>query len=67
MGESLVGSCRSFNIPIVNNCSCPISFHLSVQLEENPPDSEDNSGNLWPPLLEFFFACLKLFLFCYLG
>ncbi|XP_027877734.1 cilia- and flagella-associated protein 65 isoform X2 [Xiphophorus couchianus] len=44
MGESLVGSCRSFNIPIVNNCSCPISFHLSVQLEENPPDSEDNSA-----------------------
>ncbi|XP_014841480.1 PREDICTED: coiled-coil domain-containing protein 108 isoform X1 [Poecilia mexicana] len=44
MGESLVGSCRSVNIPIVNNCSCPISFHLSVQLEENPPGSEDSSA-----------------------
>ncbi|XP_043988384.1 cilia- and flagella-associated protein 65 isoform X1 [Gambusia affinis] len=44
MGENLVGSCRSFHIPMVNNCSCPISFRLSVQLEETPPDSEDNSA-----------------------
>ncbi|XP_054888132.1 cilia- and flagella-associated protein 65 isoform X2 [Poeciliopsis prolifica] len=44
IGESLVGTCQSVNIPIMNNCSCPISFHLSLQQVENPPDSEDNSA-----------------------
>ncbi|KAM4731000.1 cilia- and flagella-associated protein 65 [Anableps anableps] len=45
VGETLVGSYRSVEIPIMNNSPCPISFQVSVQrmLKENPPDSADNS------------------------
>ncbi|KAM9851178.1 cilia- and flagella-associated protein 65 [Aulostomus maculatus] len=31
VGDTLVGSYRSFDVPLVNNSSCPISFSLSVQ------------------------------------
>ncbi|KAK5609720.1 hypothetical protein CRENBAI_024656 [Crenichthys baileyi] len=46
VGETLVGSCRSVEIPLMNNSPCPVSFHLSVEqiLEENLPNSEDNSA-----------------------
>ncbi|XP_041857030.1 cilia- and flagella-associated protein 65 isoform X2 [Melanotaenia boesemani] len=30
-GDTLIGSCRSFEVPLVNNSPCPVSFHLSVQ------------------------------------
>lgn len=29
--DTLVGSYRSIEIPLVNNSPCPVSFHLSVQ------------------------------------
>ncbi|XP_051260176.1 cilia- and flagella-associated protein 65 isoform X3 [Dicentrarchus labrax] len=31
VGEILVGSCRSIEVPLVNNSPCPVSFCLSVQ------------------------------------
>ncbi|XP_071368292.1 cilia- and flagella-associated protein 65 [Centroberyx affinis] len=31
LGELLVGSCRSIEVPLVNNSLCPVSFSLSVQ------------------------------------
>ncbi|XP_044073745.1 cilia- and flagella-associated protein 65 isoform X2 [Siniperca chuatsi] len=39
VGETLVGSYRSIQVPLVNNSPCPISFCLSVQqrlLDERP-------------------------------
>lgn len=31
MGETLVGSCQTIEIPLVNKSPCPVSFSLSVQ------------------------------------
>lgn len=31
VGETLVGSCRTVEIPVVNKSPCPVSFSLSVQ------------------------------------
>lgn len=31
VGETLVGSYRSIEVPLVNNSPCPVSFCLSVQ------------------------------------
>lgn len=31
MGETLVGSCRTVEIPVVNKSPCPVSFSISVQ------------------------------------
>lgn len=39
VGETLVGSFRSIEVPLVNNSPCPVSFCLSVQqtrLDEEP-------------------------------
>ncbi len=39
VGETLVGSYRSIEVPLVNNSPCPVSFCLSVQqalLDEEP-------------------------------
>jgi len=46
MGETLVGSCHSVEVPLVNNGSCPVSFCLSVQetLKENCPSSDSEAG-----------------------
>ncbi|KAM4558144.1 cilia- and flagella-associated protein 65 isoform 2-T2 [Odontesthes bonariensis] len=46
MGETLVGSCYSVEVPLVNNSPCPVSFCLSVQetLQENHPSSDSEAG-----------------------
>ena len=48
VGEALVGSYRSIQVPLVNNSPCTVSFCLSVQqtlLDEEPsydPETEPN-------------------------
>ncbi|CAG5865404.1 unnamed protein product [Menidia menidia] len=50
MGDTLVGSCHSVEVPLVNNSPCPVSFCLSVQhvLTGNHPsyDSEPEQSDL---------------------
>lgn len=31
LGEVLVGSCKSFDVPLLNNSSCAFSYSLSTQ------------------------------------
>ncbi|XP_029315132.1 LOW QUALITY PROTEIN: cilia- and flagella-associated protein 65 [Cottoperca gobio] len=52
IGETLVGSYRSMQVPLVNNSPCPVSFSLSVQqilLDEEltyDPETEPNALQL---------------------
>lgn len=51
VGEMLIGSYRSIEIPVVNNSPCPVSFCLSVQqkllLEELSDPQSEPSGILF--------------------
>lgn len=55
VGDILVGSCQLIEIPLVNNSSCPISVHLSVEQKKTDVHSfydseEDQSGNYFSDL-----------------
>lgn len=59
VGEILVGSYRSIEVPLVNKSPCSVSFHLSVQeilLDEDPVyDSETVPSGT--DLLSIHFTC----------
>ncbi|KAM6946159.1 cilia- and flagella-associated protein 65 [Aplochiton taeniatus] len=54
LGEVLVGDCRSFEVPLVNNGPCPVTFCLAVQrVVDGPglvydPETEPNALELDP-------------------
>ncbi|KAK6315486.1 hypothetical protein J4Q44_G00150150 [Coregonus suidteri] len=43
LGEVLVGDCRSFEVPLINNGSCSVSFCLAVQQSLLDPGLSENT------------------------
>ncbi|XP_041929012.1 cilia- and flagella-associated protein 65 isoform X1 [Alosa sapidissima] len=43
LGELLAGGCKSFEVPLVNNGSCPLSFSISVQQSVTDPSSAEEA------------------------
>ncbi|XP_029557900.1 cilia- and flagella-associated protein 65 isoform X2 [Salmo trutta] len=52
LGEVLVGDCRSFEVPLINNGSCSVSFCLSVQQSLLDPGLPENTQKKDPVALE---------------
>ncbi|XP_042168529.1 cilia- and flagella-associated protein 65-like [Oncorhynchus tshawytscha] len=52
LGEVLVGDCRSFEVPLINNGSCSVSFCLAVQQSLLDPGLPENSQKKDPVALE---------------
>ncbi|XP_055727921.1 cilia- and flagella-associated protein 65 isoform X2 [Salvelinus fontinalis] len=52
LGEVLVGDCRSFEVPLINNGSCSVSFCLAVQQSLLDPGLPENTQKKDPVALE---------------
>ncbi|XP_062391076.1 cilia- and flagella-associated protein 65 [Sardina pilchardus] len=52
LGEMLAGGCKSFEVPVVNNGSCPVSFSISVQQSITNPCSEEQAYDDDPSALQ---------------
>lgn len=63
MGETLVGSCRTVEIPVVNKSPCPVSFGLSVQ--QILLDDEHHSDSAAQPSgISFCDTCIRSSALC---
>ncbi|CAB1346896.1 unnamed protein product [Coregonus sp. 'balchen'] len=61
LGEVLVGDCRSFEVPLINNGSCSVSFCLAVQQSLLDPGlSENTQKDTVGPVVNSFTPVLEL-------